>query len=539
MFNLLKSRCAIEASNLVSYAKKILDIDLEYKKVKLCFLDQGENFFESSRRGKLYSEHKMLTVPSSDDFKIEKLLLTMEELLIPYNKITPEKRADFLLKYISNYFPKDLYLFLNSKGLIQSLADIDDKDMRCHTMVHGEQGRIANELLFKINAPQFRMGNGGVWFVNEDEAEDLVSCLKIDAKSHRYSHRLGILDFRPLSESDGFTDRSGIKLGFEQNLSSYIGPEDLILNPEFTDSHSIHYKKAFSIYRSITYVLRHEEVEATPENIRSCLDLKILIDMAFLTYAKDKSIECLRSMLKTLPGFKYDFDGYDRPSQLKQSSEVRQELSAIVMNGLKFFSIFENLISSHAKDTITFSDIIYNNMVIIAILPKDNDDASKMAMSLFRKSMVPHLGMPIESLTQEIVNRKPERLVGFRPCIFGHSVVSQIMGMVSISAQLSALGFASYRFDEHFSNNMKAIDEEYRCAKVSVANHLFLPGGHVASYALHLLKSEEDYLRIQGIGITLGRYLPESKTGIKPLITTKYNDIAFFTGGNFALQFKL
>jgi hypothetical protein len=528
MFKILKSKSDIASDLFVNNVRENLSFNICNKKSRKAFSSLDDDFFNSS---------KIISVNSQDihndlQFNYKKFFKLAERLLLDVG-VKKESMAKFIISHVSKNYPTAIFPFLKSGNLVDCISKIPTGEICRGTMAYGNYRSLITDAIFKINVPQFRSGNGGHWFLKADEASYVVNKLIDDSKRHNYHHRLSLIDHRNLSTSDGFTDRSGIKASLDINLKGLVDFESAFLDCLY------HNDRINNDFLELTKIILRVIILDFKSEVMSISDLNSLLNMPYIesTFERlsEESHETALGKL-VLNYFKY-FDYYENNNE-SILDFINYTIRDCINQIRTITDKMDSLISSHSNKIVSYRDAIDNNEVIITILPEDND-ISDLSIALLRKSISTLLGTPIDPVSfKNVIEHSPPKINGYMPCVFGHPSFYRAKGMGTFSAQMRALKFGVFKYEMDLMLYKESEPDEYRSNTLNIGNHLFLPSrnSYYSNYSEMMSDCKETFLR--AIGDTKGSFISiPNKTNAS--MNTKYNEIAFMFGSNYAIQIKI
>lgn len=529
MFKIFKSKSNVASDLFIEDVKESLSFNICSKKSRAAFSLLGNDFFHSSE----IINVENYNIYNNTEFNYKNFFKLAEPLLLDAG-VQKESMAKFIISHVSKNYPAAIFPFLKNGNLINCISKIPTSEICRSTMAYGHYRSLITDAIFKINAPQFRSGNGGLWFLKADEASYVVNKLIDDSKRHNYHHRLSLIDHRDLSTSDGFTDRSGIKASINLDLKSLTDCEGLFIESIYNNDKI---NKDILILTKIilrVLILDFKSETMSISNLKSLLNM-FNIESTFERLHEENPETLLGKWV--LKYFEYFHDNEQKNESILgfMNSTIRDSINQI--NSV--IGKMDLLISSHSNKNVSYRDAIENNEIIITILPEDND-VSNLSTRLFRKSITPLFGVPIEPDCngKSVIEHIVPKINGYFPCVFGHPAFHRVEGMSHISSQMRALRFGVFKYEMDLILHKESQPDEYRCNMINRGNHLFLPSrsSYYGNYSDMMSDCEETILR--AIGDTKGSFINiPDKTDLS--MDTKYNEIAFMFGSDYAIQIKI
>jgi hypothetical protein len=376
----------------------------------------NQNLDKKSVRGKFHwftnKENLAYITKDSAEYLTKVLEAFMD--VGPMTNILPETYNDFVLKQISKLSQGGIGLGTLNKAKLYDVGNIPVSDLLNGTLVHDRDKVAAANIVKEIAFRQFRKGMGGVWFASEDDIENIIQDINMDAYLSGYSNRLALLDFTRLSDSDGLADRSRIKSAFSQkylpNLANKMLNDNLMLPYELKTS------REFILLFNKAFEKKLEKLSYF--EVSEFLDLNILAHEINVV-----GIDC--KYCKKLSDFLMTYAHVDLHEYQQVDSSVKF-INSMIGNYDKILGGFRDslrsmslTISSFSDHTVSFDDAFSEkNKVIIVRLPK-NEKMAKSILNLYEIHYSKRPAVIIDDDASKPVNK----IESYTPVILGHPYI--------------------------------------------------------------------------------------------------------------------
>ncbi len=403
--------------------------------------------------------------------------------------------------------------------LSQNLNNLNDVKGSCfnlQTLVHDFNPSSTRKILLDITLNQFRNGMGGVWFADSFDIKPVLSAVTSDAEKHGYKSRVSLLDFTSMEASDGYADRTGIKAAFEMDYNQ-LSEE---LYGSFDDVDELLKSKIFSFLAIFCQEFSHEIKQARPSEIAKLLTVDKIINRAYDSPLQGESSKKLQHFLR-------DVFRIQGESHTEVILDVALDIEDKEQHMLSVFNPIidallnkEQKISSFAKSTVSFRDVLTEDAIILVILPPDNL-TQDLAINLYRRAIHGELSSSTAP-TDVIGDRRKLSEFEFRPVVCQHQAFSQKAGEAVVMAQSRALSMGTFHFMEYIRNSNN-LDEKVSL-EANLTNHLVVGNGYLG-LGDELINNFLSYNSNKAYAMSYGHYDVKKKKQ-----TEEISPSAFFVG---------